>query len=909
MSRTAKIELKQSICTDTPIGSDLFALGDGNAKHLKNTGMERNGGITPIYEQETTFPTAGVSTMIAKDGTVIQVDASNNVRLDDTVIGNVGPYTVNKRGSVPQYIDAVWTLAGTLIGIKRNATVVTIDEYDPVTKTVIHTRTATFAGMPANPHKSMYIIRYVDMAYADMQEFMVNQGGSGGAGGLSYRLRESDLSTTSTVIAGSDYQMYRFSAGKYIMYEQGVGNAKVGDIGAFGAGIDGKWITIDRFPGTSYSRAIVSFDVYKNAANMLTGFAYCGYTIAGAWSATLTYVGVALAAVTAVVSDPINGPGYSEATYTRSDTATNIWCYYAPQWDETVAALGVFNQETDTHTPINAYGKLSDIFGNLNTYVQIRLCFINGVPSYLSAAPVSSVNDCIGIPLINVGEINPMYPIQIEDNNSTLCRILYKYNNIIYFVELKQGVGHSIQKISDSVYEINCISAFNAIHTLNRKIRIGVNDFNGRMLILGDGSGSAAPTQKYAVKITSQLVNSIDTGDKLSTSNYAYIFTTLSRFKTPGADIPSFVTQEIDYGFDYYINDVYFRTAQSYFSPGIVKNELTDTLYVPDTRIPFAMGYQFQDRTMQTEIETIFTGVGVIGGADIDFDYLCYELGNDIPGLYQSFVLFGQTFLFDGKQIWFASFNGSLFAGRGSSPVCPATGMQLIASSPTEIFFLSLFDDSIYSFDGGRSLKKVERMNDLRNSAGVIEPVLNGVFSIRDNALLLQTAGTFIWVRDKIVSQNNKKANQISIGLYDTVNGIAIANNTLEWIYSFLTLAASTVVPLIWQSGYFGVTENKLGIFSAFVANIYNASKGAASVMFTLDGFDIDGEWHEDIPFNIKPGDWTPNGFYRARIVPQHTVGLALSVGMKTLSYLVLNEMVAEFTPSVSATPAASRSH
>jgi hypothetical protein len=163
-------------------------------------------------------------------------------------------------------------------------------------------------------------------------------------------------------------------------------------------------------------------------------------------------------------------------------------------------------------------------------------------------------------------------------------------------------------------------------------------------------------------------------------------------------------------------------------------------------------------------------------------------------------------------------------------------------------------------------------------------------------------------VRDKIVSQNNKKANQTTIALYDTVNGITIANNTLKWIYSFLALSASTIVPLVWQSGYFGVTENKLGIFSAFVATILSPGKGATSVMFTLDGFDTDGEWHEDIPFNIKPGDWTPNGFYRPRIVPQHTVGLALAVGMKTSSYLVLNEMVAEFTPSVSATPAGSRS-
>lgn len=104
------------------------------------------------------------------------------------------------------------------------------------------------------------------------------------------------------------------------------------------------------------------------------------------------------------------------------------------------------------------------------------------------------------------------------------------------------------------------------------------------------------------------------------------------------------------------------------------------------------------------------------------------------------------------------------------------------------------------------------------------------------------------------------------------------------------------------------MTENKLGIFSAFIPTIYSAAKAAASIIFTIDGFDTDGEWHEEQPFNINPGDWTPLGFYRPRIVPGHTLGLALSIGMRTLNYVVLNEVVAEFTPSVSATPAASRS-
>jgi hypothetical protein len=115
-------------------------------------------------------------------------------------------------------------------------------------------------------------------------------------------------------------------------------------------------------------------------------------------------------------------------------------------------------------------------------------------------------------------------------------------------------------------------------------------------------------------------------------------------------------------------------------------------------------------------------------------------------------------------------------------------------------------------------------------------------------------------------------------------------------------------VPFTWQSGYFGVTDNKLGIFSAFDLTFYCAAKSAASIIVTFAGFDADGEWTETVPYNIKPGDWTPLGFYRAKVTPAHTLGLALSIGIQTSSYIVLNEVIAEFTPSVSTAVSAGRS-
>ena len=115
----AEVNLKNSICTDTPTGTDLYQFGDPAAQHIHNTGIERNGGIQNLYLKIGTFPTAGAATVITKTGQVLQVDSSNNVRLNNNSIGNVGPYAISMRGALAAYSDAAWSASNTIIGILK----------------------------------------------------------------------------------------------------------------------------------------------------------------------------------------------------------------------------------------------------------------------------------------------------------------------------------------------------------------------------------------------------------------------------------------------------------------------------------------------------------------------------------------------------------------------------------------------------------------------------------------------------------------------------------------------------------------------------------------------------------------------------------------------------------------------
>jgi hypothetical protein len=1189
---TKELPLRLSICTDTPVGADIFPFGDEGAKHLTNTGIERNGGIAPLYETETTFPTAGVSTMVARDGTVVQVDAANNVRLNDQAIGNVGPLAVASRGAIKGYSDAAWTASNTILGIVKIGSAIKVDEINPSTGAVLNTRSITFT-MPSVAITNTVLVKYVGMNFADSLTFIlsnnlisyslveanapaiavvggqtwtvrtleadtwhavawsptlslfvaVGQGGTHyaassqdgitwtprtlatgnwrgvvwapalnlfvavstitnfaatspdgiawtiqtieagnwasiawssqlsllvtvglagtgfyaasspdgvnwttrtlendnwisvawspalglfvaisdtgpthyvatssngttwstgtieadfwhsvawspalgifvaiGAGPTHFAASSTDgltwtprtlaasntwksvtwspqlslfmavgqnsatvsaissdginwtvislennawesvvwsqglgifaavgsggthyAATTAQIVLGTNL-CWKFAANKYIIGNQGTsGSFAIGDIAATMTGItDATWAVIDTFAGTAFSRAILSFNVKKNASNLLTGIGEVGYNQTGTYSATVTYYGVALGAVTATISNNISGPGYAEATFTRSDTGTNIYYYQAPIMGHNPGPWFDVSQ-SQTQTLANGYGRLSDFNANtLGSTCSLRIVMLNGQPSLISAGVIGQESgsplDCLGVPITNVGEFDELYCPHVVDNGSTQLACIYRHAGVLFFFVIKTGATNRLQAVSDNVYSVNCLSPINAIDVANKTLNLGNNDYNGRILFRS--TAAIIATAKCVGLMQGDYSNSIDFGDKSITQTFS-----TATDVVPGIELPSFIDRAVSkYGVNVYLADLYSVTYQS-LNITFTNGDLTGELYVSDTRIPFGMGYPFQARTMQTEIETIFTGVGVVGSADIDFDYLYYETGNDTPGIYQSFVLFGQTYLFDGKQIWFVSFNGSLFAGRGSSPVCPAEGMILTASTPTSIFFLSAFDNSLYVFDGGRSLIKAERMNGL-------EAIQNGVYSVRDNTILLQTANNFIWIRDGKVTENAKKANQAgALGLFSTVNGPVIANNTMKWQYTFYTQAGATVVPLTWKSAYMGIMDNRLGIMNGFYATLYSPTKAAAYVILTVDTFDVDGADHQEKPFTINPADWDSLGFWRsARVQPERQRTLAAAFGLKTTDYVIINRASIVYQPSVPAIPGARKS-
>jgi hypothetical protein len=554
-----------------------------------------------------------------------------------------------------------------------------------------------------------------------------------------------------------------------------------------------------------------------------------------------------------------------------------------------------------------AYGKLSGGFSDGGTTTipavpfHFRFNMIGGIPSYLSVAWESILDahfpdDCLGVPLTSIGEIDQYYPPQVDMassyKNST---ILYKYNNDFIVIRISKTPSNIIQEINTNIHKINTIFPLNVIDAIAEKIELGANDYNGRTIFQGTGTPSAT-SLKYSCVLRRKYGQSIDTGDKIATLASGFVTTYPLGFFLPN-DPPNLLA---NFEYDIFQNDTYLMNQDHLINPDKI-----GSLYITDPMLPIALGSIYRNGIASTLDRSIF-----ICQDHMDYNgdrhvMDGYEIGNDILGTFQTFKLFGQQYVFDGHDIYSINFYNDSYNGK--TFVAHASGLTYIASSPVAIYFLSAFDNSIWTFDGGRVVSKGARMNDE-------ETIIDGFYNERDGALCLETANYLLWIRDGIVSRTAKKTGITNAQLFSTDTGIWLlgdyGTNKRQYQYTFLADATvtQTTVPLIWQSGYFGVLENKLGLVSAFIVRVFSASRVSSSFTITLDGYDTDGETHDDFYFKPKAGDWTPLGFFTARIVPKHTLGLGISIGMKTSDVLVLNRVIAEFTPHASATPAADRS-
>ena len=705
----------------------------------------------------------------------------------------------------------------------------------------------------------------------------------------------------------------------------------------------------------------------KNGYNrvMLTGqpndstttqtlIANIGYTL---FTSAYTNTTVPTNTVTAT-ADSTQVPSSSSYAYVDVVHQTDNNHYYSGYAQPTTTYTPFTTQASSVH-PVIGFGRLSLINetdnGGIKPSFEFRLVMgkpsatYGTAPAFISVGqPYSSdnTNVAIGTPISPLGEFDPTFGPQIGASFNTL---MWRWNQVYYIAKVSITPIRPIQKITSNIYKINTISPINVVDVGGRQLLLGSNDYNNTLILTGGVSSSAASFVAATIgwqSYSKTAGSSIDVGGYANSYNSTLASVSVSPLAsfTPSChQVGNYYTLNFFAGTGLTSNtelaswrsDGRSLAATTLTSPasttlpglqnqstGIGSSYISNTTSVPMPLGSRYSGYVIGPNSSATSLafnETYLSSG--YQGTTITTEWDGYILGNAIPFNAVSFSLFNQPYLFDGKSIFKINLNG-VNLSVPLTVLCRADGLTFMTTSQTFAFFFDSFDNSVWAFDGGYSLKKMKRLDGF----GAIQ---NGNYSPYDSGLLVNTANTLVMYRDGLWTSIPKSASMIPdtfagesyMRLYDTVNGTIFGNSFNWWQYQYYAPTAvgtsttlgiaknSTIVPLNYQTGYIGPDSNIRMVLSGITFAVYNEFKTATSLQVTIYGYDQDKAYTSSTKtFKIQPADYVNGGIFRAMIQPVQDRLLAASIKFACNTAIRLYDLQYHWTEEAQANISPARS-
>lgn len=499
-----------------------------------------------------------------------------------------------------------------------------------------------------------------------------------------------------------------------------------------------------------------------------------------------------------------------------------------------------------------------DIWPELTDFA-LKVHTIAGLASYISA----SFNvDGIGAPITEIGELSPYYCPQAVRIDVDNYLVLYQRgDNTFAVIAISRDAFDRTQEIASGVVKINTASGLNVADSINGDLKMGGNAFNGFAVV---GFASVSQMGSYVARHRGLYGGSVDTGYKNNTAIVA------------GAVSLIVIPEAIQYSPNNELIDIYVGLPPSslnYFASiasglaQILNNALLGTIYVDDAVLPTPIGALISPRSIILVRTTALREV----------DYDGYQLGNEIIGQYDSFVLYTNVYFVDLE--WIKSI--SVSAGnviQAATKTVPVQGLRYITTSPQEAFFISDFDNALCSFNGGQSVQKGVLFNRR-------EPVTKGVFSVIENTLALLEDSGIVFIRDGVITQTPIPY-ATPPRVFATVDGIWLSQDgySLRFVFNLAgisvvppiavlniidggtwgTVYANTldggtwgdgldvidggawgsgggsdmIVALLWQSKFLGYSDRAIQMIDRFLIRVYKEDKVAADITVTFEYFD-----------------------------------------------------------------------
>ena len=180
--------------------------------------------------------------------------------------------------------------------------------------------------------------------------------------------------------------------------------------------------------------------------------------------------------------------------------------------------------------------------------------------------------------------------------------------------------------------------------------------------------------------------------------------------------------------------------------------------------------------------------------------------GNFASSPMTGFILFGYYYGYDGTYIYSLNLSGGSTGTLVGQPqiLVQAQGLHYLCVTPNEAVFLSTYDNSVWTFNGGRTVEKVKAFNQ--------QPAITGgYYDVYESALFLTSGAGYITNRDSIISKNTypsaysgsvPQANPSGNGLiWSYVNS---SGNLIFSQRTYTKISGASPIPLVYQTSYYG---------------------------------------------------------------------------------------------------------
>jgi len=507
----------------------------------------------------------------------------------------------------------------------------------------------------------------------------------------------------------------------------------------------------------------------------------------------------------------------------------------------------------------NTYIKLFN--NSVMLYPNLRMVINGNVPQTYSYTVSPSR---IGTILIPFGDLQEDFLLSEYQFNQKRYLITKTATGYIRIIKLGTNIPERVERIGQYVHKINTVDVINIL--VERETRItaehGSLDWNNKFEIINNvgnllDQGSNTYHVNSAYNPLYETTGLRSASMIISDTTFTLFGTILNQKMAYGYTL-SFINAKLSDGsIDVFYDNVQPAKYKYTLTNGIqrINSQLEGLSFPLGVFLPFPLGTKWN---LQNEVTAVGQmSLGLLASGTIQ-ENKTLDIYNNSAIVYFGqavFDLFGVQYIFDGDYIY-----------QDSTRVAMAFGFMFIGRDPNAAYFYNPWDKSIYQFTGSRSLVKFLNLSN-RTTVKI------GRYDGFSGEMVLLTEDEILKSRDGVIMNfpyvPGENITSTKLGPY-----VTLADGSRQ----LLAPKDGEIDPFEVITGFMGVDGSTVCDFERIDIRLDSQNRKPFSFIVEMQTINQDTKESEQKRIEIKPNEWSSDGYKTIKLIPQHKKGTGLSL-------------------------------